>query len=96
MNEHPYHGQGRHDVRQHALGRAQMTLRAATIMGRVTSGAFAIAVALGLLSGITVLFQQQGTPLTHVTAAERGCVAYTYVSERDSCVRERLAAHTPT
>ena len=56
----------------------------------------AIAVALALLSAITVLFQQQGTPLAHVTAAERGCAAYTYVSERDSCMRERLAAHTPT
>jgi len=61
----------------------------------VATAALAVAIAVGLLSGVTILFQHQGTPWAHVAAAELACSSYGYVSERETCIRDRLALRKP-
>ncbi|MEO8303152.1 MAG: hypothetical protein ABI724_03440 [Betaproteobacteria bacterium] len=56
---------------------------AATLAGIVT---------VGLFAGVTDLFQHDGKPMERIVAAERACVGHAYVSEREACVRQRLAA----
>lgn len=54
--------------------------------------ALAAFIAIGLLTAVTLLFQRDGVPLARVAAAERACVQHAYVSERDICIRQWLAA----
>lgn len=56
---------------------------AAALAGSITAGLFA---------GVTALLQLDGRPLERAVAAERACADRAYVSERDACVRQRLAA----
>jgi len=41
--------------------------------------------------GTTMLFQSRGMP-TELAAAERACAGQTYVSDRERCMREWVAA----
>jgi hypothetical protein len=54
--------------------------------------ALAAFIAIGLLTGVAFLFQRDGAPLEQLAAAERACTQHVYVSEREVCVREWLAA----
>jgi len=54
--------------------------------------AFAIVIAVTLLSTLTGAFRQDGTPFEQVVEAQRACASRAYVSERETCQREYLAA----
>jgi hypothetical protein len=49
-------------------------------------------VTIGLFASVTALFQRDGMPMERIVVAERACVGHAYVSEREACVREWLAA----
>jgi hypothetical protein len=51
-------------------------------------------VAVGLLAGVAALFQRDGQPMERLVAAERACAGRAFVSERDACMRDWLAART--
>jgi hypothetical protein len=52
-------------------------------------------IAIGLLTAVAFLFQRDGAPMEQLAAAERACAQHVYVSERDVCMREWLAARAP-
>jgi hypothetical protein len=52
-------------------------------------------IAIGLLTAVVFLFQRYGAPMEQLIAAERACAQHVYVSERESCMREWLAARAP-
>ena len=56
------------------------------------AAALATLIASGLLTAVVFLFQRDGKPLEQLAAAERACTQYVYVSEREACMREWLAA----
>jgi hypothetical protein len=56
------------------------------------SAALAGIIAIGILAGITELFQRDGPPMERLAAAERACMGHAYVSEREACMREWAAA----
>jgi hypothetical protein len=60
---------------------------AAALAGTITTGLFA---------GVTALLQRNGMPFEAQLAAERACGDRTYISERDTCVRQWLAAREPS
>ena len=39
-----------------------------------------------------MLFQSRGMPMAELAAAERACAGQSYVSDRERCLRERVAA----
>ena len=58
----------------------------------VTSiAALSTLIALAIFGAVTALFQSRGLPMEALAAAERACSAHVYVSERESCMRERIA-----
>ena len=59
------------------------------------AAALSVIIALGLFAGIPNAFQRDGTPYERIVAAERTCSEYKFVSERDDCVRSRLASAQP-
>ena len=61
-------------------------------LGTVITSAVATLIALGILIGTTMLFQSRGMPMAERAAAERACAGQTYVSDRERCVREWVAA----
>lgn len=56
------------------------------------TAALATFIAIGLLTAIVFLFQRDGAPMKQLAAAERACAQRVYVSEREACMREWLAA----
>jgi hypothetical protein len=58
----------------------------------VASAALAALIGVGVLGGVTGLFQRDGLPFEQLVAAEHACADRAYVSERDLCVRSWLAA----
>lgn len=76
----------------------ETTMNTKPIPGRSPSFAIAAAAALstvivvGLLTAVTTLFQSRGAPLAQLASAERVCAAHAYVSAREICMREWLAA----
>jgi hypothetical protein len=56
------------------------------------AAALATFIAISLLTGVVFLFQRDGTPLEQLAAAERACTQHVYVSEREACMRDWLAA----
>jgi len=48
-------------------------------------------VAIGIVAGVTGLFQSRGRPMEELAAAERACMTEIYVSDRENCMRERVA-----
>src|SRR5215470_5535972 len=61
-------------------------------LGTVIASAVATLIALGILIGTTMLFQSRGMPMAELAAAERACAGQTYVSDRERCMREWVAA----
>jgi len=61
-------------------------------LSTTVAAVFAAFIAIGLLTAVTLLFQRDGPPLAQVAAAERACLQQAYVSERDICMRQWLAA----
>jgi hypothetical protein len=56
------------------------------------AAALAGAIAVGILSAVVGLFRSEGLPMEQLAAAERACASHAYVSERESCMREQVAA----
>lgn len=71
---------------------AKPTLPQSSSLETTVAAAVAAFIAIGMLSAVAFMFQRDGTPFEQVAAAERACAGYTYVSERDACMRDRLAA----
>jgi hypothetical protein len=61
----------------------------------VATAALATVIALGILWGVAVLFQSKGAPMERLVAAEHACARYVYLSERQACMNEWLAASQP-
>ena len=61
----------------------------------VAVAVLATVIALGILSGFATLFQSRGAPMERLGAAERACAQYIYLSERQACINEWLAASQP-
>lgn len=61
-------------------------------VGIVVVAVFSTLIAIGILSGVTDLFQSRGAPLALLAAAERACTGQVYVSDRERCMREWFAA----
>ena len=49
-------------------------------------------IAISLLTAVAFLFQRDGRPLEQLAAAERACTQHVYVSEREACARNWIAA----
>jgi hypothetical protein len=58
----------------------------------VATAALAALTAIGLLASVATLFQLDGAPLELLVRAERACMQHSYVSARDACMRELIAA----
>jgi hypothetical protein len=58
----------------------------------VAAAALATVIAIGIFTLVADLFQSRGAPLAQLAAAERACAARVYVSERETCMKEWLAA----
>jgi hypothetical protein len=56
------------------------------------AAALSTVVAIGILAAVTALFQSRGAPMEQLAAAERACAEHAYVSQRENCMREWLAA----
>jgi hypothetical protein len=55
------------------------------------TAALSTLIAIGLLTAVTGLFQRDGAPFEQVVIAEHACANYTFVSERETCMRLYLA-----
>lgn len=71
---------------------AKPTLPRTSSFSITIAAATATLVAVGLLTAVAFTFQRDGKPLERLAAAERACVQRVYVSEREACMREWLAA----
>ena len=49
-------------------------------------------ISIGVLGAVSGLFHSRGLPMEQAAAAERACVSHIYVSERESCMHDWLAA----
>ena len=56
----------------------------------VLAAALAAIIGLGVLGAVVDLFRSKGMPLGHVAAAERACLAHSYVSDRAACMHDQL------
>jgi hypothetical protein len=74
---------------------AQLNFASPSSTLTVAAAALATVIALGILWGVVSLFQSRGAPMERLAAAERACAHYTYVSERQACMNEWLAASQP-
>ena len=61
----------------------------------VAAAFLATVIGLGILSGFATLFQSRGAPMERLGAAERACAQHIYLSERQACMNEWLAATQP-
>jgi hypothetical protein len=61
----------------------------------VAAAALATLIALGILWGVAALFQSKGAPMERLVAAERACAQHIYLSQRQACMNEWLAASQP-
>ena len=65
-------------------------------LGTTIFAAVAAAIAIGLISVVVSLFRSDGSPFEQLVAAEKACKQYNYVSEREHCMNEWLAAARAT
>jgi hypothetical protein len=65
-------------------------------IGTTIVAAVAAAIAIGLISLVVAMFRADGSPFEQLVAAEKACTQYKYVSEREHCVNEWLAAARAT
>jgi hypothetical protein len=56
------------------------------------AAALSTLIAIGILAGVTTLFQSRGMPMAQLAAAERACAGKVYVSDQEACMREWVAA----
>lgn len=49
-------------------------------------------IGVGVLGSVAGLFQSRGMPMAELAIAERACVDQAYVSDRDVCIRDQIAA----
>jgi hypothetical protein len=61
----------------------------------VATAALASVIAFTILWGVVTLFQSRGLPMERLVAAERACAQHVYLSERQACMNEWLAASQP-
>ncbi len=54
--------------------------------------ALATLIAVSIFAAVAYLFQRDGKPLQRLSAAERACAHYSYLSERQACMNKWLAA----
>jgi len=52
----------------------------------------ATAIAIGVLTVVSGLFLDDGTPFEQLVVAERACAHYAFVSEREACANAYVAA----
>jgi len=71
---------------------AKPTFPRPSSLSTTVAAALATFIAIGLLTAFVLLFQHDGVPLGQLAAAERACTQNAYVSEREACMREWLAA----
>jgi len=74
---------------------AKPTFAQPSSFSSTVAAALAAFIAIGLLTGVAFLFQRNGAPMEQLAAAERACTLHVYVSEREACMREWLAARAP-
>jgi hypothetical protein len=58
----------------------------------VVAVALSTVIATGILASVVELFQSRGEPLGELAAAERACGAKAYISDREVCMHEWIAA----
>lgn len=68
------------------------TLARPRVVTTIAAAALSAVIALGLLTGVTGLFQCDGAPFAQVVIAEHACANHAFISERETCVRSYLAA----
>ena len=68
------------------------TLARPCLVTSFAAATLASILAIGILAEVTELFQRNGAPMERLVAAERACIEHTYVSEREACMRQWLAA----
>ncbi len=71
---------------------AKPTLPRLSSLSITFAAAVATFIAIGLLTSVAFLFQHDGVPMGQLAAAERACTQNVYVSEREACMGEWLAA----
>jgi hypothetical protein len=71
---------------------AKPTFPRPSSLSTTVAAALATFIAIGLLTAVAFLFQRDGAPMEKLAAAERACTQLVYVSEREACMREWLAA----
>jgi hypothetical protein len=71
---------------------ANRTLPQLSSFSTAVVAALAAFIAIGLLSAVAWVFQREGAPMEQLAAAERACKQRAYVSERETCMNEWLAA----
>ncbi|MEP6941692.1 MAG: hypothetical protein ABI981_02080 [Betaproteobacteria bacterium] len=71
---------------------AKSTFASPSSLSITVAAALATVIAIGLLTAVAILFQRDGAPMEKLAAAERACTQHVYVSEREACMREWLAA----
>jgi hypothetical protein len=71
---------------------AKPTLSPPSSFSIAVAAMLATLTALGLLTAVALLFQHDGAPMQQLVAAERACFQRVYVSEREACIQEWLAA----
>jgi hypothetical protein len=70
---------------------AKNTFARPHVVTTILTAAAASAIAIGLLTAVTGLFEHDGTPFERVVAAEKACSGHAFVSEREACVQSFLA-----
>jgi hypothetical protein len=71
---------------------AKPTLARPHVVTTLVAVALSTLIAIGLLTAVTGLFQRDGAPFEQLVTAEHACATYALVSERETCVRQYLAA----
>lgn len=71
---------------------AKPTILRSSSLSITVAAVLATFIAIGLLSAVALLFQRDGAPMEQLVAAEHACTQHVYVSEREACMREWLAA----
>ncbi len=61
-------------------------------IGLTLAAALSAVIGIGMLTAVTDLFQSRGEPMGQLAAAERACATWTFVSDREACMREWIAA----
>ena len=77
---------------------AELKLPRHSPLSTIIAAALAAFMAIGLFTAIAQLFRNDGVPMGRLVAAERACTQHKqiYVSEREACMRDWLAAARAT